>query len=311
MRKFVAIAATTCGTSFTRRYNATMETLAKPWHLVVIRERFTLSTGSIVSLLIAFWLSQTLAIPGAPMRGGTLLQQSAWPIAIGLAWIILIGCSLLTAIFASTVHYEGGLFCASFGAALLSARLGPMRYALFAATGPKVYLMMAAEILLLFFAIAIAWLILHGISRAGWLPVEEIVPPESREPLDQKILAAGMHVVVMTVIVLLLCRSDDKAQTLVTVGLAGYLASLAAYQFVPAQPSAWFLAGPLIVGLVGYITQYFSPWDWMIGDARGYFAALSRPMPLDYASFGVAGSLLGYWTSHRWHHNRAETETAT
>ena len=31
---------------------------------------------------------------------------------------------------------------------------------------------------------------------------------------------------------------------------------------------------------------------------------LGRPLPVDYASVGVAGSLLGYWTSRRWHHEK-------
>src|SRR5262245_65668565 len=48
-------------------------------------------------------------------------------------------------------------------------------------------------------------------------------------------------------------------------------------------PSLWFWLGPLVVGVLGYVLQYFAPTDWMIGDARGFFAPLARPMPLDYA----------------------------
>jgi hypothetical protein len=31
------------------------------------------------------------------------------------------------------------------------------------------------------------------------------------------------------------------------------------------------------------------------GRVTGVFAPLARPLPLDYASFGTAGALLGYW----------------
>ena len=41
-----------------------------------------------------------------------------------------------------------------------------------------------------------------------------------------------------------------------------------------------------------------------VGDVRGYAPALARPLPLDYASAGVAGSLLGYWTGRRWQKHR-------
>ena len=43
----------------------------------------------------------------------------------------------------------------------------------------------------------------------------------------------------------------------------------------------------------------------MIGLSRGsLLAPLSRPLPLDYASVGPAGALIGYWMSRRWHRTR-------
>ncbi|HMB94637.1 MAG TPA: hypothetical protein VKK61_01225, partial [Tepidisphaeraceae bacterium] len=256
-------------------------------------------------VLVMLWLTRLLDLPPDPLCAGSLLQQQFWPLAIALTWLVLIAGAALTGIFASTEHYEGGLFCASIGIALLSVRFGSMRYALFAATGPRIYLSLAIELVVIYVAVLIAWMMLFSVSRSGWLPAERA--NEKPEPLDQKLLATAMHAVVMIVVMLLLCRSDAKAQTLASVGIAAYLASLAAYQFIPAEPSGWILLSPMIVGLVGYISQYFTQWDWMIGDARGYFAALSRPLPLDYASLGVAGTLLGYWTSQRWRHNAAES----
>jgi hypothetical protein len=270
----------------------------------VIRERITLTAGSVLCVLGMLWLSRLLHLPATPLCAGTLLQQPSWLVAMAAVWIVLIGGSALTSIFASTEHYEAGLFCSAIGIGLLSGRLGPMRYALFATTGPSIYLTMAVELLLLYIAIAIAWMMLNGGSRSGWLPSEPPVGPD--EPIDQKLLAMAMYIVVMIVLMLLLCRSDDKKQALASVAVASYLAALAAHQFVPAQPSAWFLIGPLIVGLIGYIGEFISPWNWMIGDGQGYFSALARPLPLDYASLAVAGTLLGYWTSRRLRHVAGE-----
>jgi hypothetical protein len=266
-------------------------------HTSVIRERITLTVGSLLCVVGMLWLSKLLHIPATPLAAGALLQQPSWLIALAMVWIVLIGGSALCSIFASAEHFEAGLFCAAIGISVLSGRLGPMRYALFSASGPSIYLTMALELVLIYLAVAIAWMLLHGGSRSGWLPAETSLGPD--EPIDQKLLAMVMYIVVMIVLMLLLCRSDDKKQALASVAVASYLAALAAHQFVPAQPSAWFLIGPLIVGVIGYVGEFVSPTTWMIGDAQGYFSALAHPLPLDYASLAVAGTLLGYWTSRR------------
>jgi hypothetical protein len=274
------------------------------------RQRLAFTVGCVACGLITLWLSRMLKIPVAPGRGGALLQQPAWPIAIGITWVAILAGTLLSSIVASRVHYEGGLFCACVGLALLAARMGPMRFALFNSTvGPKLYLLMALELLLLFVAIAVAWLILRLLTRSGVLPPE--LPPnqiEPEEPIDQKLLALAAQVIVTVIALLLLGRSDQTAQALAAVGISSYLAALAAHHFVPTQPSIWFWLGPLVVGVLGYLLQFFSPSDWMIGDARGFFAPLARATPLDYASLGTAGALLGYWTSQRWQQTHAAME---
>jgi hypothetical protein len=144
---------------------------------------------------------------------------------------------------------------------------------------------------------------------SGLLPSERPLGEADREePLDQKLLAAVAQVVVTMIVMMLICQSDAKIQTLASVGIASYVAALVAHYFIATGPSAWFCVGPLVVGLIGYISQYLSPSDWMIGDVHGVFAALARPLPLDYASLGTAGALMGYWTSRQWHRERLESD---
>jgi hypothetical protein len=45
------------------------------------------------------------------------------------------------------------------------------------------------------------------------------------------------------------------------------------------------------------VWAYVSPGDWQIGQAG---VPLARALPLDYASAGPAGAILGYWMSRRW-----------
>jgi hypothetical protein len=99
----------------------------------------------------------------------------------------------------------------------------------------------------------------------------------------------------------LLSRTDAKLQTLASVGISSLLAAIGAQYFSPVNASPWLWAGPFIVAVIGYLSSYFSPAGFETGRVSGYFAALARPLPLDYASSGVAGALLGYWSGLKRH----------
>jgi hypothetical protein len=272
------------------------------WTAFTTRERFALTVGSLLCIGLTLWLARTLDVPAAPGRAGALLQQDAAVVAIGVVAVALIAGAALAASFASRVHFEGGLFCACVGLAVVSIRLGSTNFALFAASGRGVYFSFAAELLLLFAMVGIAWFILRLWMRLGWLAAEPQLAHDEPEPTtEQKLLACAAQAVLMVLLMMIFSQSDVKAQALASVGISCYLAALGACYFIPVRPSLWFLVGPLAVGLFGYVGQYFTASDWMIGDPSGFFAPLSRPMPIDYASLGCAGALMGYWTAHRWH----------
>ena len=64
-----------------------------------------------------------------------------------------------------------------------------------------------------------------------------------------------------------------------------------------ANLGKWYWVGPILVGLIGYIGCYMNPHGWELGQPTGTFAPLARPLPICYASFGMAGALFGYWMS--------------
>jgi hypothetical protein len=65
------------------------------------------------------------------------------------------------------------------------------------------------------------------------------------------------------------------------------------------------------VGAIGYLLQYFGQAPgWQIGEIHGTFAGLARPLPLDYAGAGVASSIVSYWISRRWQHEREVASVA-
>jgi hypothetical protein len=287
--------------------------LSRAWRAFVLRDRFSLTTGCVISILLTLWLAGMLGVPPTPGRAGSLLQQPNWPAAIGVACALVVACTALSAVVASHLHYEGGLFCGCAALAALSVQLGTMRFALFEATGTGVYLLFALELLLLYAAVVAAWAVLRYWTHVGWLPIEPVFDDIPDEPLDQKLLATSSQAVVTLVLMLLLSNSDTKAQSLASIGIASYLAAMAAHHFIPTQPSAWYFVGPLLVGLIGYVSHYFSAADWVIGDARGFFAPLARPLPIDYAAMGPAGALMGYWASQHWQraHHLLDDQTDT
>jgi hypothetical protein len=266
-----------------------------------------LGLGSCFAL---FWFAGVrFDVPYPPSETGALLLQQTPIAALFVAGVALLVCVVLGSIITSTVHFDAGLVCAAFGLSALSMRGGPMRDNLFAANGPGVYLTLALELLILYGFIAAGWGLLRAVSRVGLVRAEhgdsDLHPSE---PLDQRLLATLTQVVVMSILMMILSQSDQKAQALASVGIAAFLGALAAHQFVPARPSLWFWIGPLAVGLLGYLGTYFNPGGWSIGEARGMFAPLARAQPLDYASFGPAGAIMGYWVSRRWHRGRVAGE---
>jgi hypothetical protein len=61
----------------------------------------------------------------------------------------------------------------------------------------------------------------------------------------------------------------------------------------------------LIVGVVGYFWAYTWPGLWQIGNVA---VPLARALPLDWASAGPSGAILGYWMSRRWQRESREAE---
>lgn len=277
------------------------------------RSRLLLSTAMIISLAL-FWIAgRWFLVPLLPDQAGALVLQPAALVGFAVAGVMIVLCVTVGSVIAGTVQHDAGLMSATFGLAALSMRAGPMRENLFVAAGPRVYLGLALEAIILFWLVGLGWLTLRLLSRWGLARAEDHATgssDEHDEPLDQRFLATLTHVIIMTMLMMILCQSDQKAQVLASVGISAMLASMGAHQFVATSPSAWFWSGPLIVALLGYVGTYFSPSGWNIGVARGVFAPLARPQPLDYASWGVAGAIMGYWISRRWHRARHAADDA-
>lgn len=231
---------------------------------------------------------------------GTLLMTFGIPVI-----------SLLASLVTGRIRFEAGLFCCLIGLISLSVHGGDMRQALLD-DGPRVYLRFALESVILGASLIVAYLVLEKRLPTGIrLRTASTEDPEP-DTLGDRITVVIVQAVVMVCLLTILCPSSQKGQALGMAGLSGMLASLFVYQMYKVRSSFWYLCGTMLAGLLAYLyTGLFSPTGAAIGVTTGWVAGAARPLPLDYASLGVAGAIFGYWTSQVWQTNKKDTSPAS
>jgi hypothetical protein len=271
------------------------------WSALNPIERGVLVVGAAACACICVWTASLLGIPREPGFGGSLLGvQGAGSAVTGiLVVLIAIGlCSIVSGLVALMIEVESGVFCCCAGLIALAIRCGGIRPVLQYAPGATVFLAMAIELLLLAGSIFGIWIFLSRVFIQG---KDLAAPNESADaPITQKLLTLGIQVLVMGVCEMILIQNDAQAQALAGVFVAGFLGVLAAYMFTPLPEGFWYWTGPAVLGIVGYLLAMTDAGSNSLGDLHGWSAALARATPLDYASAGIGGAMLGYWCSRRW-----------
>ncbi len=103
-------------------------------------------------------------------------------------------------------------------------------------------------------------------------------------------MALFAQCIAMAAIELLLVQTDAKKQVLASVFIAGLGGTMIAESyFADRRTGAMVLVGPVVVGVIGYLAVMLTAPNWsasnrLIDDLT--FAALARPLPLDYAMPG-------------------------
>jgi hypothetical protein len=269
------------------------------------RERIILFVGSLLCAGILLWLPGLAGFPPAKDFNGSVLAANAPVLTMLMLVIAVVGCMIIGIAEASLIQDEASLFCCCVGLSALSIRAGAIRPVLQYSNGPAILIALAFETLLLSAIVLIGWIGLRiFLSRFHQKPVDDsstLLPNEIAEPTFQDRLSIiAVQAIVMALLELLLVQSDSKAQAMAGVFIAAFLGSLAGYHFTQVPEAIWYLIGPPVVGIVGYLLAFFATTSLGTGEVHGWAAALARPVPLDYASLGIVGSLLGYWTSRRW-----------
>jgi hypothetical protein len=259
--------------------------------------RLRLILGAVVSYALFSLATSWAGI--FPMRGlaGSLLLAAPGAMGLTTAIAALVVSVLLGRIIVgklvigSDLQSEGGLVAAMLGMVALAVRVGPVHYAYFNRPEPKVFVVLAAELMLLYIAVIACWLALQWTS-----PASEHAP----EPIGVKLGAAAAHAVVMSGCMVFMAQSTATDQGLAAVGISSMLAAMAAHTAFPVRSSFWYWIGALLVGVAGYGMGYFNPTGLATGYPDGMLGALARATPVAYACAGPGGAIMGFWIAYRW-----------
>ncbi len=285
-------------------------------HPDTIRRWTQLYVGAMIVVCYAiFWYgSGLLGIPSEPHFEGSLLQQSnpaRTMVGMIAAAVLLSGCAFLADAVLRTRWFLAGLAAACAGLFAWSWRGGPMQQVLFYASSRGVFARLALELILLGAIVAMLWNFFwaRGQRQAQLAPVTVVPKPGTAKKSDEQpsmIMALISQTVAMgAILLILLGQTDAKKQVLASVFIAALAGtSMAESYFADRRTARWYWVGPVLVGVIGYLFTGFRISNWEAGNRLMdgvTLAALARPLPLDYASVGMFGALIGYWSSQRDH----------
>ncbi len=267
------------------------------------RPRGLLAIASIICFALCWWIGRVLNVPEALRLDPSLTTQASPVLNFLIIAVMLMICTVIGTLIAGTVRTDAGFFAACCGLAAFAIRFGPAGQVYREAAGTGVFIWLAFETALFFTLVSGAWLMQRWLHGRGLSIDDQIRDGMEAQtfPIAAKLLATATHAATTCLLLMMLLRSDDKAQALASVALASLVGSLVAHSLFGVTPGAWFWAGAGVAGVVGYCIGFFTPGDWIIGHPG---SMLANAAPIDYAAAGPAGALIGYWMSRKWHAGR-------
>lgn len=260
------------------------------WMVLIV-----LSAASCVGYL---WIARLMQWPvylrsSASLIAGPRVGAGVAAVAIGMLATVVVSTLLL-----GWVRVEAGLFAAAAGLGAMACIGGTVGAVLREGMGAKVYQAFITDTVLLFALTGVAAQVMSALAKMLWHPHPVHDPDrEEQTTFPRMILATLAQAVVMALLVELLAQTDAMKQVMAAVFVAAVVGGVIAHQLVPIATAAAFWVGPFVVAVGGYVWAYRVPGRVVIGVPANPLASVP---PMAYASLGVAGALLGYWTSRKW-----------
>jgi hypothetical protein len=278
------------------------------------RARLLLATAAVVCFFIFWWMSRFFDIPVHPGHEVSLLQQPHAAVAALMTVITWLVCAAIGTAVAGVIRFNAGLVAAGIGLMASSVRGGTSRDVLFHAiatgTGPAIFIKLIVETLLLGLVIGASAMLLEWLYSSGTITDRESALPPAPASESSDLAGFAVQLLVTAVGVALIARTEDKQQVLAAVAVGSFAGTAVARSIYPGDQRGLYWTAPFIVGIVGYLFAYLNPGGMSTGSLTGPLAPLARPLPLDYASLGVAGAVVGHWMGRRWHRDREDAAAA-
>jgi len=258
------------------------------WYDPRSKTALIISCGFCISLV--WTLSRLIGVPAQPGFQGSLLNQTSPLLAVFLAAVTMVGCTLLMWVIQGYRAPEDAVLPAAAGMAALSFRGGSMVQLLQSAQSPSIYVSLCIEMLILTGLLVGCFYVLSRLSGNA----HEF----HKMDLGPQLQALGITTLIMGLLLMFLAQNGSKKQAVAAVLVSGFLAAALAEGLT--VDAGWtyirVLAAPA-VGLIAYVWAVVSPAAWILGQPA---SALATALPLDYISAGVVGLLLGHWTAGKW-----------
>lgn len=268
---------------------------------------------SIGCYALFWWAGGRLGVSEFRGFNGSLLLSQGLLGNVLITAVLTLAAIVVGTLLAGAIRPDAGLFAAAAGLLALANHGGPIVTVLHDTSGARsTFLTLTIELILLYAVLGVGWWALFLVQRVGHLQPDAardgLAEPDLK-PAGEGWAALLSHVAIMTVVMMLLAQTQDKKQVLGAVGIGSFCGAFFPYWQRGAYPSVWYLAGPLVVGIAGYLLAYIllPAADLALGRpglSGGLIAALGRPLPLDYASMGTIGALVGYWLRRKSNHER-------
>jgi len=257
------------------------------------RSKTSLALSSAVCFVIFWFLGCIADLPVDRGYNASLLAQPSPLSALFITAIGLLACTLIMSVIQFHGEAEDPLMAVGIGLIALSCRGGAMTDLLQMSSTLNVYWLLILELILLYAMILGCRFLLQRIRSRRSAATLMHDPSDFRD----RLLCTLVTAIVMGFCMYLIAQTDSKKQVFAAVGISAFAGAAAAYAFFDVHTAAAYAAGPLVVGIFGYLTGYFIPGSWWTGRIA---QPLAYPLPLDYAGLGIAGSLLGYWSAMLW-----------
>jgi hypothetical protein len=268
-----------------------------PRHLTQAIVLICIALGCLLFSKLARWVG----FPTEHFKASLL--QSPMEVGALLAGIIALGiCAAIGDLILGRRWFLAGLFVATASLATWSVRGGPTQYVLLRAdstnAGRGVFAALLVEHLILMAAVAGLWIWMWAKHSATAIPAQIKDNSSDRDSRSTGSALLAQIGATLLILLILLGETAVKKQVLVSVFLAGMGGTAVSQAFFATSETArWYWLGPAVAGVVGYLAAFIQPSGLEIGHLNGFLIALARPLPLDYASLGTAGALLGYWVN--------------